>query len=148
MSQAAWELAHSVEADASPAFAWSYCTNVANWEDPPAAFELDGPFAAGSSGTTRLPGQEPLHWRIREVRPMQSYTIEMQLDRAALSFEWRFEAIGDRRTRLTQRIVLRGENAVAYIEQVQSAFTSNLAAGMNKIAAAMARAEASGSGAG
>ncbi len=79
---------------------------------------------------------------------MQSYTIEMRLDRAALTFEWRFDAIADRRTRLTQRIVLRGENAVAYIEQVQSAFTSSLAAGMNKIAAAMARAEAGSSGAG
>lgn len=148
MSEVAWELAHSVETDATPAFAWSYMTSVANWDEPPAEFELDGPFAAGSRGTTRMPGQEPRHWHIQEVIPMRSYTIETPLDRAALSFEWRFEALADGRTRLTQRIVLQGENATAYVAQVQAAFLSSLPAGMNKIAAAMARAEATGSGAG
>ncbi len=144
MSQVAWELAHSVETEATPAFAWTYMTNVANWDDPPAEFELDGPFAAGSCGTTRMPGQER-RWQIREVSPMKSYTIEASLDRAAMSFEWRFEGLADGRTRLTQRTVLEGENAAAYLEQVQAGFASSLPAGMNKIAAAMARAEARGS---
>src|SRR5438034_8259249 len=73
MSDEAWELTQSVETDASLAFAWNYWTNVANWDDPPAKFELDGPFAAGSHGTTRLPGQERLHWLLRRsllpIRP-------------------------------------------------------------------------------
>jgi hypothetical protein len=59
-----WEMAHSVETNASPAFAWHYCTNIANWDDPPAEFELEGPFARGSRGSrgaTWLPGQEPLN---------------------------------------------------------------------------------------
>ena len=144
VSEVAWELAHSVETAATPAFAWSYMTNVANWDDGPAEFELDGPFAAGSRGTTCMPGQEPRHWHIQEVIPMRSYSIEALLERAALSFEWRFEALADGRTRLTQRNALRGENAAAYVEQVQGAFRSTLPAGMNKIAAAMARAEPTG----
>ena len=148
MSQAAWALSHSVETEATPGFAWTYLTNVANWDDPPAQFELHGPFAAGSHGTTRMPGQEPRHWHLREVSPMKSYTIEAPLDRATMSFEWQFEGLANGRTRLTQRILLKGENAAAYLEQVQAGFTSSLAAGMNKIAAAMARAKASGSGAG
>ncbi|MBI3693398.1 MAG: SRPBCC family protein [Acidobacteria bacterium] len=148
VSQVAWELAHSVETEATPAFAWAYLTNVANWNDPPAGCELDGPCAAGSCGTTRMPGQESRRWQIREVSPMQSYTIEASLDRAAMAFEWRFEGLADGRTRLTQRIVLEGENAAAYLEQVQAGFTSSLPAGMNKIAATMARTEARGSGAG
>ena len=64
MNDVAWEIAHSVDANASPAFAWTYMTNIANWDDPPAEFELDGPFAVGSRGTTRMPGQEPRHWRV------------------------------------------------------------------------------------
>ena len=148
MSQVAWELTHSVETEATPAFAWSYMTNVANWDDPPAEFELDGPFAPGSRGITGMPGQEPRQWRLREVSPPRSYTIEAPLDRASLSVEWRFDGLPGGRTRLTQRLALEGENAAAYVEQVRAAFTPTLAAGMNRIAAALARAEAGASRAG
>ena len=139
-----WEITHSVDANASPAFAWTYMTNVANWDDPPAEFELDGPFVAGSRGTTRMPGQETRRWRLRDVSPMTSYTTEMALDGAAMSFQWRFDGLPGGRTRLTQHIVIEGENAAAYVAQVQTAFTSTLAAGMNRIAAAIERAEAGG----
>jgi len=70
MTTAAWEIEHSVETTASPTFAWNFWTDVGNWDDPPAKFELDGTFAAGSRGTTRLPGQEPLRWFIAEVTPL------------------------------------------------------------------------------
>lgn len=141
MAAVSWEITRSVETNASPAFAWQFWTNIANWEDPPAKFELNGPFAAGSRGVTRLPGQEPLHWFIREVTPPDAATIEMSLDGAALSFEWRFAGLADGRTRLTQRIVLRGEKADMYLSQVKTAFTANLSEGMNKLAMAMANAD-------
>jgi hypothetical protein len=67
-----WQLEHSVETEASLGFAWRYLTNVKNWNDPPAEFALDGPFVAGSQGTTRTPGQEPVRWRIGDVQPEQS----------------------------------------------------------------------------
>ena len=140
MNDIAWEIEHSVEANASPGFAWAYMTNVENWDDPPARFDLDGPFIAGSRGTTTMPGQEPRRWLLREVKPIESYLLEMPLDRAAISFEWRFDGLTSGGTRLTQHIVLKGENAAAYVEQMQSTFSSSLAAGMNRIAAAMGRA--------
>jgi hypothetical protein len=143
MTTAPWEITHSVETNASPAFAWHYWTNVANWDDPPAKFELDGPFATGSRGVTRVPGQEPLHWLIREVTPPNAATIEISLDGAALSFDWLFVGLADGRTRLTQRIVLKGEKADIYLSQVKAAFTANLPHGMNKLATAMANADPS-----
>jgi hypothetical protein len=146
VNDVAWEIAHSVDADASPTFAWTYMTNVANWDDPPAKFELHGPFVAGSCGTTSVPGQEPRRWRLREVNPMKSYILEMTLDRAAMSFEWRFEGRADGGTRFTQHIILSGENAPEYVAQVQAAFSSNLAAGMHRIAAAVERAAAGSAG--
>ncbi|HEV3216398.1 MAG TPA: hypothetical protein VGZ27_11785 [Vicinamibacterales bacterium] len=143
MNDIACQLEHSVEADVSAAFAWQWRTDVKNWDDPPARFRLDGPFASGSSGTTVLPGQEPLRWHIREVRPGRSFIIEMLLEGAVLSFEWRFAAISGRRTRITQRIVLLGDNATAYAAQVSSQFGLTLADGMKRIADAMTSAERS-----
>lgn len=143
MTTVAWEMTHAVETNASPAFAWKFWTDVANWDDPPAKFELGGPFANGSRGTTRLPGQEPLQWFIRDVTPPSVATIEMQLEGATLLFDWRFEKLADERTRLTQRVVLKGENADVYLSQVKSVFTANLPNGMNKLAAAMASAYSS-----
>jgi hypothetical protein len=136
-STVAWHLEHSVEAEVSATSAWSFWTDVRNWDDPPARFELDGPFAVGSKGSTLIPAQEPLHWSVREVRPGDVATIEMPLDRATLSFEWRFEALSEHRTRLTQRIALSGENSEAYVGQVQAGFGTTLRAGMERIARLM-----------
>jgi hypothetical protein len=130
-------LEHSVEVGVSATFARNFLTDISNWDDPPARFTLEGPFAAGTQGATELPGQEPLRWRLLEVQEGERYTTEMRLDRAVLRFEWRFEALSERRTRLTQQIMLNGENAAAYIGQVEAGFGSNLAAGMQRIAAAM-----------
>jgi hypothetical protein len=144
MSEIALRLKCSVEAEVAPAFAWRFRTDVANWNDPPARFALDGPFEAGSCGTTLLPGRAPLHWRITEVNPGKSFVVVMQLDRAALAFEWRFEELSGCRTKLTQDIVLSGDNAPAYAAQVEAGFGSNLVAGMERIAAEMAAADVSG----
>ena len=141
MNDIAWERTCSVDAEVGILFAWSFMTDVTNWADPPAQFELAGPFATGSEGTTRMPGRNPLRWRIRDVQVGKSYTIEMPLDRATLSFEWSFDAVSDRRTRVTQRMVLAGDNGLAYRGEVEIGFGENLPAGMKKIAAAMAAAE-------
>jgi hypothetical protein len=135
------QLEHSVEAEVSPEFAWKYRTDIANWNDPPARFELDGPFIAGSRGTTLLPGQQPLQWSIREARPRRFFVLEMQLDGAVLTFEWRFDALSEHRTKMTQRIVLAGENAQTYAKQVEAGFGPSLADGMKRIASEMSAAE-------
>jgi len=122
-------------------FAWRYLTDIANWNDPPAQFTIDGPFEAGVTGTTVLPGQGPFHWRIREVQTGKFLVQEMQLDRATLSFEWSFDELPGHRTKLTQRIILAGDNAGAYSEQVEAAFRPNLPAGMQRLASQMAAAE-------
>ena len=134
---------HSVEADVGPEFAWNYWTDIRNWDDPPAQFNLDGPFSSGAKGTTLIPGQEPIHWVIEAVDPRKSARISTLLDRAIFAFEWRFEGLSDRRTKITQRIGVTGENAAAY-KDAQAAFSESLPAGMKRIAAAMAQAEASG----
>ena len=51
--------------------AWGYMADVRNWDDPPAEFELDGPFEAGSRGITRMPGQEARYVDDRRTRLTQ-----------------------------------------------------------------------------
>jgi hypothetical protein len=91
MNEIALQLDYSVEADVSPTFAWQHRrTDISNWNDPPARFSLEGPFEAGSRGTTLLPGDQIMHWSIREVRPGESFFIEMPLDGATLACQWCF----------------------------------------------------------
>jgi hypothetical protein len=134
-------LEHSIEADVSPAFAWKFRTDITTWSDPPATFQLDGPFAEGAHGMTLTPGLEPLAWWIRDVRPGHSFAIEMPLDQATLRFEWHLDAICERRTKLTHRVILAGHNMATYRKQVEAGFGANLAAGLEKIAQAMVDAE-------
>jgi hypothetical protein len=141
MNSVACQLEHSVVAEVSLSFAWKWRTNVQNWNDPPAQFQLDGAFARDSWGTTLFPGQEPVRWQIRDVRPQEAFIIEMPLDGAVIAFEWLFAAVSNYQTRITQRIVLLGDNATAYVNQVQAGFGSNLADGMSRIADEMAKAE-------
>jgi hypothetical protein len=127
---------HSIDVKASRQAAWDFWSDVRNWEDPPARFELDGPFSAGTWGTTVLPGQSPVRWRLRDVTPPARAVVEIELERATLAFAWRFEVSGSV-TRVTQRVLLSGENAPAYAEPMKEAFAGNLPAGMARLAAAM-----------
>ena len=54
VAEPAWQFQHSVDCNAPQHFAWNYWTQVANWNDPPATFHLDGPFDVGSKLTTSL----------------------------------------------------------------------------------------------
>ena len=142
-----WACERSVDVDVPAAFAWRYMTDVRNWNDPPAEFDLDGPFANGARGTTRMPDRPPASWTIAEVDRGSGYTIvgDGFLENASLSVRWRFEPVSDTRTRLTQRLELSGANAPAHVEAIRSAFEPNLEPGMRRIANLMVGAMASAS---
>ena len=141
--QVAWETSHSVEAEAPVSFAWSYLTDVSNWDDPPATFQLNGPFEEGARGVTLVPGQEPRPWLISHVEPGESYVLEMDLEGAKLSFTWRFEGVSENTCRLTQTITLAGEAAANHASGIEQGFGPTLAPGMDRIAATVGRAASS-----
>ena len=66
--------------------------------------------------------------------------LETDLDGATLSFEWLFAVVSVSRAKLTQRIVLSGDDTAKHVAAVRDAFGPNLAAGMERIAAAIAAA--------
>ena len=134
-----WQFQHSVECNVPRHFAWSYWTDIANWNEPPASFHLDGSFEAGSRLTTSLPGQT-LHSLIREVvrTGTDEAIIDMQLSGAILSFHWKFESLSQDRTRITQRLTLSGANAEALVAQA-SMLEKSTPEGMEKLAAVIER---------
>jgi hypothetical protein len=134
-----WACQCSVEANVPVAFAWQFMSDVRNWSDPPAEFNLDGPFATGTRGTTRMPDGQVYPWTLRDVDPGKAYTIEGGdvLERAVMLCHWRFDPLADHQTRLTQRLELWGENAAAYVEGIRSAFEPNLEPGMRRMAGLM-----------
>jgi len=71
------------------------------------------------------------------------FIIDIPLDGAVVSSEWWFDSVSSHRSRITQRIVLWGTNAKAYVNDVHVGFGSTLADGMKKIADAMEKAERS-----
>ena len=141
MSDPAWEMEREVEANVRPEFAWSFRTDVRTWNDPPAEFTLQGAFAPGSLGLTKMPGQDPMRWKIGDVQPGRLFTIEMPMDGAIVVIEWRFEALEEQRTKLIQRVTLSGEQADVYMPAVQAAFGPNLEPGMKRIVAEMEATE-------
>ena len=119
--------------------AWTFMTNVANWSDPPAEFSLEGPFAAGAHGTTRMPGQPPRSWIVREVVHQRAYTIEASVAaHASMRFHWRFDPVSEQRTTLTQRVELWGNDAATLVDTIRATFEPHLAPGMQRVARMMA----------
>jgi hypothetical protein len=141
MSTPLWEFQYSIEADGHPEFAWQFWTNIANWRElePGIEFEVDGPFAPGTRGCTRMPGQEPRHWLIHAVDLGRSCTQEMSLPGASFMVSMRFEEVVRGRTRTTQRLWLDGEGAEALLDGVRL-FETTTPDGLKRIAAVIERA--------
>ena len=145
MAKPAWEFQYSVETGARPEFVWQYWTNAANWQDlePGAEFELDGPFAPGTRGITKVQGQEPRHWFIQAVDPGRSWTQEMPLPEASFIVRMQFEGLVTGGTRITQRLWLEGERAESFLDGVRI-FETTTPDGLKRIAAIIEEAQTRG----
>jgi hypothetical protein len=142
-----WEMRHSVIANADPQSVWDFVSNIENLArlegDTVESMTLDGPFQTGTKGATKMPGQEPTHWRLANVVPPERATYEMELAGAVLRFAWTYEDLGDGRTRLTQHLTLEGPGAEAFVPFMEEHFAANIPKGMEKLAEEVARFAAS-----
>ena len=139
----AWELKHSVIANANRQTVWEFVSNIDNLAriegDAVESITLDGPYQAGSKGTTKMRGQEPIHWRLADVEPPRRSVTEMELTGAVVRFNWTYEELPDGRTRLSQHIVLEGPGAEAYVAFMEEHIAGNLPQGMQRLAEEVAR---------
>lgn len=130
-----WEFAHSVECPVSRESAWQFWTHVDNWLFDPSveAITLDGPFAAGTVGTTKPRGLDPINWQLVEVQDGHRAVIEMNLPGAVIMFRWQFEELPNAATRITQRVTLEGERAADYMSGAAE-LEKGIPEGMGKLA--------------
>ena len=138
-----WELKLSVVADAHRQTVWEFVSNIDNLArvegDAVESMTLDGPFQAGTKGTTKMRGQEPTHWRLAEVKPPERAIYEMELTEAVVHFTWTYEELADGRTRLSQHITLEGPGAEAYVPLVEEYLAPNVGKGAERLAEEIAR---------
>src|SRR5262249_18717516 len=114
-----WELKHSVVANADRGTAWRFLTDITNITrlqgESGESVTLDGPYQAGTRGTTKMRGQEPRHWTLAEVLPPERTVTEIELPGAVVRITWTFEEIAGDRTRLSQHMTLEGPDAETYV---------------------------------
>lgn len=142
-----WSFTHYVECPASREFAWRFWSDVRNWVavDPALeSAELDGPFATGTTGTTKPRGQDPVHWRLVEVLDRSSAVIELAAPGAVLRFHWKFEDSAAGGIRLTQHVSIEGPRADEYSTTVGPEMEKGIPQGMQRLSAAIAKAAMEG----
>jgi hypothetical protein len=135
--QPLWEKEESIEAAASPAFAFRYWMSVENMAADPGIerVETDGPYRdrPGMCGTTHLVGGGEARWVVAEVDPGRRVAIEVPLRDSILRFDLRVdEAVGGGSV-LTQRVSLFGPNAVEHLAGVEAGFATSLRDGMRAV---------------
>jgi len=86
-----------------------------------------------------MPGQEPYSSTLIVVEPPCHTMIEMKLSEAVLRFDWTFEELVEKQTRLTQHVKLEGPNAEAYVPLMEQHIAPNMGKGMERIAAEMVK---------
>jgi hypothetical protein len=107
-----WRFEHAVHVKASVESAWAFWTDVASWTLDTSLewVNLDGPFAAGTRGTTKPRGSAPLQWLIQHAAPGEAI-IDMELPGAVVRFEWRFVRVEPEVTSISQTVTLSGPKA-------------------------------------
>lgn len=140
MSEVAWQFEHTVECKVNRSFVWSFWTNVSNWERIEGKavewIRLHGPFALGTFGETKMPGQDPQKWKIAQIDPGHSATIEMAIAGALFHNEMILESISPNQTRIVQRMSLTGAKAQDLAEGMR-VFETSAPQGLAKLAKAI-----------
>ena len=106
-----WTFEHSMESDATPDAIWPLYADVPAWPRWDQGLEwvtLNGPFAAGSTGSLKVPGQDPLPFTLLQVRLLEGFSDETYIPGLAIRFDHRLEPTATGRTRITHRVIITG----------------------------------------
>jgi hypothetical protein len=102
---------HAVEADVAPEEVWALYEDVTTWPMWDAQAELitrDGPLAAGTTGTMKFIGQEPLDYRLTKVEPGHEFVDETPVDSLVVRVSHRLEPLPSGGLRITYAAEIDG----------------------------------------
>lgn len=109
-----WEYEYSAETSVSPEALWNSWSTPElwiEWNDGIEKFELDGPFAVGTSFRMTVPGGDTVELRFVEIETGSLWVDVMTGDGFDVRTEHRLTALEDGRTRVTYRTEITGAAA-------------------------------------
>jgi hypothetical protein len=107
---------HSLDSDVPAEAIWSLYEDVTTWPSWDAQAELvvrDGPFAAGTTGTMKFVGQDPLRYELTKVEPLREWVDETPVGELVVRVSHRLEQLDGSRLRLTYAAEVDGPTADA-----------------------------------
>jgi hypothetical protein len=110
-----WAAEHSIEIGAGPEVINALFADTARWpqwNEGTEWVELDGPFVAGTTARMKIPGEEPLAFRLVEVGP-DGFEDETPIPDAGIIVRVRhqIEPLASGRSRVVYRATIDGPNA-------------------------------------
>jgi hypothetical protein len=111
-----WTYEHSVDTRAGAQAIFALFKDVGTWSAWNAGVEqvdLDGPFAAGTTGTMVVPGQEPFAFRLTWVEEGQGFEDETEIPEAGVVVRvgHHLETLNAGLTRVTYSVKIDGPGA-------------------------------------
>jgi len=133
-----WTYEHSIETAADAASLWQLYSDVTTWPawNPAVdAVDIEGPFAAGTTGTLTPSGQTPLPFRVVAAETERSYTSETDIaETVTLRLTNSLEPLPGGGTRVTHRADLVGAAADYFGESFGPALTAGVPTSMQRLA--------------
>jgi uncharacterized protein YndB with AHSA1/START domain len=139
METGMWQHEFSIQTPASPEAVWQLWSDMARWPEWNEGIEkitIDGPFAAGTTFTMTVPGEdEPIRLRLAEVIPGELFADEMDAGDFVVRTEHRLGRAERGRTRITYRTEISGPAA----DQVGPEMGPAITADFPQVLSALAR---------
>ena len=94
-------------------------------------------FAAGTRGTTKPCGHDPVEWQLTEVQNGSGAVVEIRVPGAVLICVWSFEDAVSGGTRIKQQARIEGDRAEDYLPRIGQDLELGIPAGMRSLAEAI-----------
>jgi len=139
-----WTATHTVDSAATNQIVYEILSDVSHWPmwNPGVLrVDLDGPFAAGTTGVMHMPEEEPLGFRLAWVAEGRGFEDETEIPGADVLVRVRhsLEPLADGGTRITYQASVEGPAADTLGSEIGYAVTADFP---DVLAALAARAEA------
>jgi len=126
---------HTIETKATPEQIWRVWQDVENWKNWDQEIELsqiDGPFQAGTTGSTKFVGTPLLKTLLTKVEPQKLVVQEAYLSGAKVISYQSMSQVADQ-TRVTFQVEIQGPLSLFYAKKLQQFIKEKIPAEMEEM---------------
>jgi hypothetical protein len=114
--EATYKYTHTIETDVPAEAIWALYEDVStwpSWDGQAEKITRDGPFQAGTTGTMKFVGQDPLPYRLAKVEPLREFVDETPAEGLLVRVSHRLEALASGRLQITYAAEIKGPEEIA-----------------------------------